>query len=69
MSLQTVESWLLPPRQPSPPQRGSALLFETSPGTNLGLASTSSASARLTCLGPLGWWCEGFALPADNPLF
>lgn len=69
MSLQALGCWLLLPRQPGCPQWGSPLLLETSPGTNLGLASTSSASARLTCLGPLGWRCEGFALPADNPLF
>lgn len=69
MSLQTIGCWLLLPRQPSCPQQGSPSLLETFPGNNLGLASVSSASVRLACLGLLGWWCEGFALPADNSCF
>lgn len=69
MSLQTIGCWLLLPRQPSCPWQGSPSLLETSPGSNLGLASISSASVRLACLGPLGWWCEEFALPAANSCF
>lgn len=69
MSLQNTRCWLLLPRQPSCPRQGSPSLLETSPGSNLGLASISSASVRLACLGPLGWWCEGFALPAGNSCF
>lgn len=58
--------WALAPASQAAwcPQQSSPSLLETSPGSNLALDSVSPASVRLACLGPLGWWCEGFAVPA-----